>query len=469
MYFKQFYLGCLAQASYLIGSEGEAAVIDPQRDVDMYLDEANAQGLKIKYVIETHTHADFVSGHIELAERTGAKIIYGEKAGATFEHLAVKDGDELKVGKVNLRIMETPGHTPGDISIVATDTEDPNEIQKVFTGDTLFIGDVGRPDLIGSKGFTADDMAEMMYDSLHEKLLKLSDETEVYPAHGAGSLCGRNLSRETMSTIGEQKKFNYMLQPMTKDEFVKMATEDLPEVPMYFTKDAEINRTGAGAALEKLPELTAYTPEQVLHLEKQNYLILDVRNAAAFGNAHVPNALNIGLSGQFASWAGTLIEMGTPVIIVADGDDEINEAVMRLARVGIESVKGYLDGGMYAWDKAGLETARIAQMPVDELNSRLDEKSDLQIIDVRRPTEYNSGHALTAKNAQLADLEKKLAEFDKVRPTAVICASGYRSSAATGILERNGFKEIYNVVGGTTAYIKAGFKVEEKKNSTATG
>lgn len=460
MYFKQFYLGCLAQASYLIGSDGEAVVIDPQRDVDMYLDEAKAQGLKIKYIMETHTHADFVSGHIELAEKTGAKIIYGQKAGATFEHLAVKDGDELKVGKVNLLIMETPGHTPGDISILLTDTENPNEPQKVFTGDVLFIGDVGRPDLVGSKGFTAEEMATMMYESLNEKLLKLPDETEVYPAHGAGSLCGRNLSRETMSTIGEQKKFNYMLKPMTKDEFIKTATADLPEVPMYFPKDAEINRTGAGAALEKLPELTAFTPEQVRHLEKRNYLILDVRNSAAFGNAHVPNALNISLGGQFASWAGTLIEMGTPIILVADGDDEIDEAVMRLARVGIESVKGYLDGGMYAWDKAGLETATVAQMPVDELNARLNEKIELQIIDVRRPTEYNSGHVVSAKNAQLADLEKKLSEFDKEKPTAVICASGYRSSAASGILEHNGFREIYNVIGGTNAYIKAGFQVE---------
>ena len=257
MYFKQFYLACLAHASYLIGSDGEAVVVDPQRDVDEYLEEASAQGFQIKYVIETHLHADFVSGHQEIAERTGAEIVFGEKAGAEFEHRAVKEGEELRIGKVVLKFIETPGHTPEGICVLVTDTENPNEPQKLLTGDTLFIGDVGRPDLAGGKGYTPQMMAEMMYDSLHGKLLKLPDEVEVYPAHGAGSMCGKNMSKETSSTIGEQRKFNYALKPMSKEEFVAMMTADLPEAPSYFPKDAEINRAGARGLGELQPPACA--------------------------------------------------------------------------------------------------------------------------------------------------------------------------------------------------------------------
>jgi len=253
MYFKQFYLACLAHASYLIGSEGEAAVIDPQRDVDEYIQEAAAHGCKIKYVIETHLHADFVSGHRELAARTGAEIVFSEKAEAAFTHRAVTEGDELKLGKVILRIMETPGHTPESICILVTDTEISDQPQKILTGDTLFIGDVGRPDLAGGKGYTPQMMAGMMYDTLHEKLLQLADDVEVYPAHGAGSMCGKSMSNERSSTIGLQRKFNYALKPMAKGEFVRMMTVDLGEAPAYFPKDAEINRTGA-AVLSQLPK-----------------------------------------------------------------------------------------------------------------------------------------------------------------------------------------------------------------------
>src|SRR5678815_6151091 len=258
MYFKQFYLGCLAHASYLIGSEGEAAVVDPQRDVDEYITEAEAQGLKIKYVIETHLHADFVSGHQEIAARTGAQIVFGEKAGVEFEHRAVSDGEEIKLGSATLRFIETPGHTPEGICVLITA---PGEPQKLLTGDTLFIGDVGRPDLAGGKGYTPQMMAEMMYDSLHGKVLKLPDAIEVYPAHGAGSMCGRNISKETSSTIGEQRKFNYALKPMSKEEFVTMMTADLPEAPSYFPKDAEINRSGA-RGLSELQPPQALTPQQ---------------------------------------------------------------------------------------------------------------------------------------------------------------------------------------------------------------
>jgi hydroxyacylglutathione hydrolase len=459
MYFKQFYLGCLAHASYLIGSEGEAAVVDPQRDVQQYIDEAEANGFNIRYVIETHLHADFVSGHRELADGAGAQIVFGHKAGATFPHLPVRDGDELTVGAVRLRVLETPGHTPESISILVDSPADPDTPMKVLTGDTLFIGDVGRPDLVGSKGYTAEQMAGMLYDSLHNKLLTLGDKVEVYPAHGAGSLCGRNLSKETSSTIGEQKRFNYALKPMPKEEFVKMMTTDLPEAPAYFPKDAEINRTGA-VALKDLPRPPALPPAEVSKLIRHGAVALDVRPAAAFGNGHAPGALNIGLSGQFASWAGTLIPMRAPIVIISEDVEQVDEAVMRLARVGLESVKGYLGEGMLTWDKAGFEVARIEQMPVDELKNQLEETADLQLIDVRRPGEYGAGHAPTAINAQLARLEKCADQFDPNRPTAVICQSGYRSSAAASVLARHGFKRLYNVVGGTTAWVNAGYAVE---------
>src|SRR5437773_2671849 len=293
MYFKQFYLNCLAHASYLVGSDGEAAVVDPQRDVDQYLDEAAAQNLKIKYIIETHLHADFVSGHRELAARTGAQIIFGAQAKATIPHQAVRDGDEMMIGRVKLRILETPGHTPEGICVIVSDTEVADEPHKLLTGDTLFIGDVGRPDLAGAKGYTPQMMAAMMYDSLHQKLLQLDDAVEVFPAHGAGSMCGKNLSTETSSTIGHQRKFNYALQPMIKEAFVKMMTTDLPEAPAYFSKDAEINRTGA-ASLNGLPRPAPLSSAEVCKLAAQGYVILDVRSAGEFGAGHVPVALNIG-------------------------------------------------------------------------------------------------------------------------------------------------------------------------------
>lgn len=461
MYFKQFYLGCLAHASYLIGSEGEAVVIDPQRDVDQYLTEAETQNLKIKYIIETHLHADFVSGHRELAARTGAEIVFGAKANATFPYLAMKDGDEIKLGEITLKVLETPGHTPESISITITDTSVSNEPQKVLTGDTLFIGDVGRPDLVGSKGYTAQAMAEMLYDSLYEKLLKLPDSVEVYPAHGAGSLCGRNMSKDTSSTIGEQKKFNYALKWMSKADFVKMMTTDLPEVPAYFPKDAEINRSGA-KALQELPRPLAMTPEEVNKFSQQGYLVLDVRLSSAFGAGHIPGSLNIGLSGQFASWAGTIISLHTPIILVAEDLEKVNEAVTRLARIGIENVKGYLDGQIFAWDKAELAVSQVMQISVNELYSQLAEKVDLQLIDVRRPGEYQNGHVSSAINIQLADLEKELSKIDIQKTTAIICASGYRSSIAASLLARHGFNKLYNIIGGTTAWVNAGYPVKQQ-------
>ncbi|MDT5294043.1 MAG: hydroxyacylglutathione hydrolase [Acidobacteriota bacterium] len=461
MYFKQFYLGCLAHASYLVGSEGEAAVIDPQRDVEQYVEEAAAQGFSIKYVVETHLHADFVSGHRELAARTGAEIVFGARAGARFPHRAAKDGDELRVGRVTLRVLETPGHTPESISLVVTDTADADEPQRVLTGDTLFIGDVGRPDLAGARGHTPEAMAAMMYESLHGKLLKLDDAVEVWPAHGAGSMCGRNISKETSSTIGRQRRFNHALAPMPLDEFVRLMTTDLPEAPAYFPADAQINREGA-PPLTDIRRPAALIAQQVVAYANLGYVVLDVRAAAEFGAGHVPGALNIGLGGQFASWAGALVPLGTPVILVATEEAQVDEAVTRLARVGHDSVRGYLRGGMDAWREAGFDVEDVAQISVAELRRMIEEQADLQVLDVRRTAEFAAGHAPRAASVPLSPrLREEAARLDPARPLAVICAGGYRSSAATGMLKPLGFRRLYNVEGGTAAWLAAGYPVEK--------
>ena len=461
MYFKQFYLGCLAHASYLIAAGGEAAVVDPQRDVDEYIAAAEAQGARIKYVIETHLHADFVSGHMELAARTGAEVVIGARAGAKFPHRAVGDGDELHVGHVVLRVLETPGHTPEGISILVIDGSVSEKPQKVLTGDTLFIGDVGRPDLAGARGFTSEMMAGMLYDSLHNKLLQLDDNVEVYPAHGAGSMCGRNMSKETSSTIGQQRQFNYALKPMARAEFIHMMTHDLPEQPAYFARDAEINRTGA-PALAALPRPAALTPDEVAQQIEDGAVILDVRTAAEFGAAHVAGALNVGLGGQFAIWAASLVAPHAPIIIVAEEEAQVDESVLRLARVGLEHVRGYLRGGIEAWRASGREVATVPQISVAELKELIEREPALQVLDVRRAPEYASGHVPQALSAPLAQLENELPRLtlDPARPLAVICAGGYRSSAATSILARHAFKDLRNVNGGTSAWTSAGYETK---------
>lgn len=452
MQFKQFYLGCLAHASYYLGSNGEAAIIDPQRDVQQYLDEAEANNQTIKYVIETHSHADFVSGHIELAEKTGAKIVYGERAKTEFPTHKVKDSDKLTVGKIKLKFLETPGHTPEGITILAEDTEDTSAPVKMFTGDTLFIGDVGRPDLVGSRGFTAEEMGAMLYDSLREKILPLPDETEVYPAHGAGSLCGKSLSKETWSTLGEQRKMNYALQPMSREEFIKIVAADQPEVPAYFPKSAAQNLKGS-VSLEDLPKPKPLTTEEILNFDG---VVLDVRINSEFGAAHVPNSINIGLGGQFASWTGTLISIGTPVAIVAATQKEVDEAFMRLARVGIETVKGFILIGDYKG-----ETATIGQVPVEKVKEAIAEAGDkVQFVDVRRTAEYAGGHAPNTINLPLDSLTKEIDRLNPDKPTYVICQSGYRSSLGTSILENAGVKKIYNVIGGTKAWMDTGLETE---------
>lgn len=451
MNFKQFYLGCLSHASYYIGSDGEAAIIDPRRDVEQYIDEAEVNGQKVKYVIETHSHADFVSGHVELAARTGAEIVFGQRAKTQFPTLKVKDGDTLSVGRINLKFLETPGHTPEGITIIATDTSTDSEPSKMFTGDTLFIGDVGRPDLIGSKGHTAEEMAGMLYDSLHNKILPLPDETEVYPAHGAGSLCGKSMSKETWSTLGSQRKFNYALQPMSKAEFVKIVTADQCEMPMYFPISAAKNLSGS-VALADLPTPTEFSSREILDFDG---VVIDVRANFEYGSAHIPNSINIGLGGQFASWAGTLIPTGTKIAIVADNPTQVEEAVTRLARVGHESVIGFTL--IHNYDG---ETKRVEQVSVDEVSELSRTEKHLQFVDVRRFAEHDAGHASRTTNIPLDKLATDLGKLDPAVAIYVICQGGYRSSIGTSLLENAGFTSVLNVTGGTAAWIAAGLPTE---------
>ena len=450
MYFEQFYLACLSHASYMIGSEGVAAVIDPQRDVAIYLEEARKNGLQIEHVIETHLHADFISGHRELAAATGARIYLGAKAGAKFPHVPVGDGHEIRFGRCRLEILETPGHTVESICIVVTDFDRSSGPWAVFTGDTLFIGDVGRPDLSGE--LTPQELAGMLYDSLQNKLLKLPDAVEVYPAHGAGSLCGRQMSAERVSTIAREKASNYALRAASREEFIRLLTSELPERPGYFALDAEINRAGA-APLSELPPLPALSPGEVLARQKEGVLILDTRPGDQFAAAHIPGSIFIGLSGQYASWAGTLLGLDSDLILVADDLDHVAESRVRLARVGIERVVGYLADGIAGWIGAALPVEQTPHIAVEELHRLLQEDGqDLQLLDVRRPPEWEEGHIEQAISKPLHKLTTLLADLDRQRLTFVHCQSGYRSLIASSLLQRSGFQQVINLSGGFDAW-----------------
>ncbi len=458
MYFEQFYLGCLAHASYMVGSEGVAAVVDPQRDVEIYLEAAHQNGLRIQHVIETHLHADFVSGHRELAARTGAKIYVGARAGARFPHGAISEGDEVSFGQCRMRFLETPGHTVESICVLVADLDRSPEPFAVLTGDTLFIGDVGRPDL--SPGHTPQQLAALLYDSLHQKLLALPDDIRVYPAHGAGSLCGRQMSSERSSTIGEQRIKNYALRAASRDEFVHLLTDQLPERPAYFARDAEINRSGA-PALGDLPPLPELSPDALLRLQQSGAIVLDTRPDTQFGAGHVPGSVNIPLSGQFASWAGALLGLETDLLLVAENPDRAAESRLRLARVGIERVAGYLTGGVDAWLAARQPVEQVTHITVQDLGRLQRDEADLQIADVRRSAEWEEGHIESALLLPLNQLATEVRQLDPARPVAVHCKSGYRSAIAASLLLRAGFRQVVNVTGGFDAWKAAGLPVAQ--------
>lgn len=463
MYFKQFYLGCLAHASYLLASDGEAVVVDPQRDVEIYLRAAEEHGAKIRHIFETHLHADFVSGHKELALRTGARIYIGARAGATFPHVAVGDGFELRVGKMRIAVMETPGHTPESVCLVIIDEEKSLNPWAVLTGDTLFLGDVGRPDL--SKTHSPAELAGMLYDSLHGKVLKLADAVLVYPAHGAGSLCGRNMRAESSSTIGTERLTNYALQIKSREEFIRQLTSNLPTRPEYFQQDAAINREGA-PALSELPDLPPISPAAVKAFLEDGVIALDVRACDRFAAGHVPGSINIALSGQFASWAGTVLGLNSRPLLIAESPEQLSEARTRLARVGIEDLRGYLQGGVEGWKQAGFALEQTPQITVQELHDGLRAKR-FHVLDVRREPEWQAGHIEDAAWWPLDNFRVAPPEIDRRAPVAVHCKSGYRSMIACSLLQRAGFCNVINVSGGFDAWQQAKLPVPTAAPVTA--
>jgi len=453
---EHFYLGCLAHASYLVASEGIAAVIDPQRDVDIYLDLAREKNLKIEHIIETHLHADFVSGHHELAERTGARIYLGDGSGATFPHTATKDGDSLQFGQCRFDFLATPGHTVESMCVAMTDLGQPSRPRTVFTGDTLFVGDVGRPDL--SRDHTPQELAAMLYKSLHEKLLKLPDDTEIFPAHGAGSLCGRNLGTERSSTIGKERRTNYALRAQSCDEFIRLLTDVMPPRPEYFLRDAELNRQGA-AALDRIAPPVPVDAAEVLRLRGEGAIVLDTRPDNQFAAAHVPGSIHIGLSGQYASWAARIIGLDRRIILVGEDEDHLRESQMRLARVGIENVQAYLKGGITGWVEAGYEPDYIPQISVQEFAELQEkEKDNIGVLDVRERGEVESGAMENSAWIPLGELTNRTAEIGQDKLLVVHCKGGYRSAIATSILRRAGFRDIANLTGGFDAWKAMGEK-----------
>ena len=459
MILEQYYLGCLSQASYLIGDEstGTAVVVDPRRDVDEYIRAAHERGLTIRHVFLTHFHADFVAGHLELAQKTGASIHLGAGANAEYPHVAHADGDSLSLGNVRLGILATPGHTPEGISITVHDGDSP--AYAVLTGDTLFIGDVGRPDLMASIGITAEELAGQLYDSLHDKLMTLPDATLVYPGHGAGSMCGKNLSTDTVSTIGAQRAMNYALQPMSKAEFIGVVAAEQPAAPRYFAHDAMLNRQQRSTFEDVLREgMRPLQLEEVVRVVNGGGQLLDVREEDAFAAGHLVGAINVGLSGKFATWAGSVLDVTKPVVVIADPGRE-GEASTRLARIGLDRVVGYLADGMAALGTRPELLATTRRLPVAELHDVLTAEREAAVLDVRTPGEWAAGHIEGSVNLPLLELSERLTEVPAGRPLFVVCRSGYRSSCAASVLERAGIDGVGNVVGGMLAWQDFGLHV----------
>ena len=458
MKLKQYYLGCLSHASYLIADErtGVAVVVDPQRDIDQYLADAEQNGWTIKHVFLTHFHADFLAGHIELRERTGARIHLGAKAQAEYAFNGLKEEDTVEFGSVRLRILETPGHTPEGISILVFDLDQgrDSDPMAVLTGDTLFIGDVGRPDLLASIGVTADELANMLYDSI-QKLAELPDATKVYPAHGAGSMCGKNLSDDTVSTIGEQKKYNYAMRPMSREEFVKLVEVDQPEAPAYFVYDAMKNREDRPALDESVRRsLQPLDLEAVRRLLSEGAQVLDVRAAIDFEGGHLPGTIHVGLKGKFATWAGSLLSHETPIVVIADPGDEA-EAIIRLGRIGFDNAIGYLSDGMASvGDREDLleRTERITAMRLDELS---EERDDILVVDVRTEHERRTGAIPGSFHLPLNQLQERVDEIPREKTVVVHCQGGYRSAIAASLLQKSGISNAIDLVGGFQAWESA--------------
>lgn len=447
MKIEQIYTGCLAQGAYYIESDGEAAIVDPLRESRPYIEKAEKEGATIKYILETHFHADFVSGHVDLAKKTGAKIIYGPGAKTSFDFIEAKDGDELRVGGITIKVLHTPGHTLESVTYLLKDEQ--GKSHAIFSGDTLFIGDVGRPDLAQKGDITQDDLAGMLYDSLRSKIMPLPDDVIVYPAHGAGSACGKNMSKETSDTLGNQKEKNYALRAdMTREEFIKEVTDGLLPPPQYFAQNVAMNKSGAVGleqVLEKNQPLDVETFESMANHD--GALVLDTRTAASFAQGHVPNSIFIGIDGNFAPWVGALIpDLQQPIIFIAeDGREE--EVITRLSRVGYDNTLGYLKGGFPSWVAAQKEVDTVKSIPADEFASAF-KRGDLNILDVRKPGEFESEHVDGAQNFPLDYISDNMDQVRKDTTYHIHCAGGYRSMIASSILKSRGYHQIVDIQGG---------------------
>ncbi len=457
MLLKHFFLGKIAHSSYILAGKESCAVIDPQRDVDMYIQEARNLGVRITHILETHLHADFISGHMDLAARTGATIYAPASANCAFDHQPLVEGDLVKLEDMDLRILETPGHTPDHISYVVTDHSRGNTPIGVFVGDTLFVGDVGRPDLFPD---IAQELAGSLFHSLHDKLLKLPDYVEVYPAHGAGSLCGRSMGAKWLSTIGYERLYNPALQITDKDSFIRSLTTDMPPAPDHFSRCSEINRRGPAliADLPALQELNIREFEQ--HLEKEDAIVLDVRPYASFASLHIPGAWHIDLNGNFPTFSGWVLPIDKDILLVADNFDDAHLANLWLRRVGVDRVIGSLAGSMNTWIGKGKKIADITMVSAEDLHDRVSGHENFVLVDVRAPLEFADSHIDGALNIPAPDLRSRYSELDPEKPTILVCSSGNRSSMAGSILKQRGFKSVYNVAGGMTGYSTAGYARE---------
>jgi glyoxylase-like metal-dependent hydrolase (beta-lactamase superfamily II)/rhodanese-related sulfurtransferase len=454
MLLKHFFVEKIAHSSYILAGSKSCAVIDPQRDVDGYIQAARAQGVKITHILQTHLHADFISGHMDLAARTGAKIYVAKSATCTFEHVPLVEGDVIELEDMRLQVLETPGHTPEHLSYVVVDTSRSASPVGVFVGDTLFVGDVGRPDLFPD---LAQELAAKLYHSLHDKLLKLPDCCEVYPAHGAGSLCGRAMGAKQMSTIGYERKFNAALQIQDKAAFIKSLTENMPPAPDHFSRCSDINRKGP-SLIDNLPVLEELDAESFKkRLADFDVLVLDARSYHAFGSQHIPDAWHLDLNGNFPTFAGWLLPTDKDILLVAEDYQKAVEANRWVRRVGIDRIVGYLDGGIPGWAVAGMPSRAVPQISVENLHARMLDAVAFQLVDVRAPREFADSHIAGAINIPVADLRTRSGELDKNLPTFMICSSGNRSSLGASILLQHGFGDVANVAGGITGYSAAGY------------
>lgn len=455
MYIEQLYTGCLAEAAYYIESDGEVAIIDPLRETEPYIELAKKRNAKIKYVFETHFHADFVSGHVDLARKTNSSIVFGPTAKTGYDTIVAKDEEVFSIGKIKLKVLHTPGHTMESSCFLLIDEN--GKDHALFTGDTLFVGDVGRPDLAIKSDLTIDDLAGMMYDSLNSKIKPLADDVIVYPAHGAGSSCGKNIGKETFSTIGTQKQMNYAMQTMSKAEFVKAVTEGLSAAPNYFAWDAKLNKEGYASIDDVLQKNTkALSVEDVEAEISKGALVLDVRSPDDFEKGFIPNAINIGLNGQYAPWVGALVDPKVTLVLVADAGKEA-EAVLRLARVGYENVKGFVNGGMASWQNAGKKIETIESVSAETFVANLND--DTNVLDVRKPGEVEGGMIENANHICLSELQSKLDTLDKNTHYTIHCAGGYRSMMAASIMKQKGFNKVTNVLGGMGKIKATGIKL----------